>query len=226
MFQKAKNQTGAVPLLVILVAIGLIAIFLISNTFSFKDNLFNSLFPKPPSDAKETIKGAAKDKTIKILSLKNEYNLANDAQKSDALNKLKKAVEDRKVSMLVLAKENPTEFIKLSLSKEVKDKFPKEVQALIEEQESLEGIFKVLHTDDFDNKTTNNFYYINQEPDIKKDPKLISIYFTTEDLTLPINSKVKLTGVRLDDVLVVNSLDKDSSRVLAGSIVPQLKKWL
>lgn len=51
-----KQEGGAVPLVILLVAVGLIAFLTISNTFNFKDSIFNNLFPKPPSSAKEQTK--------------------------------------------------------------------------------------------------------------------------------------------------------------------------
>lgn len=48
-----KNQKGAVPLLLLFTGLGLLVFLFISNTFSFKDRLFNTLFPKPPSHAME-----------------------------------------------------------------------------------------------------------------------------------------------------------------------------
>lgn len=48
-----NNQKGFAPILILLAAAGLLAFLFLSNTFSFKDRLFNTLFPKPPSHAAE-----------------------------------------------------------------------------------------------------------------------------------------------------------------------------
>src|SRR5258708_4041866 len=51
-FTISKDQEGgAVPVLVLFAAVGLLAFLVISNTFNFKDSLFSSLFPKPSSQA-------------------------------------------------------------------------------------------------------------------------------------------------------------------------------
>lgn len=45
------NQKGAVPALLLLVVIGIISFFFITNIFSFKNQLFSNLFPKPRTQA-------------------------------------------------------------------------------------------------------------------------------------------------------------------------------
>src|SRR3990167_6584437 len=70
-----KDQGGALPILILLAAVGIIGFLLISNTFNFRDNLFSQLFPKPSSYAakpspslgmnliSETIRDSAHDRT-------------------------------------------------------------------------------------------------------------------------------------------------------------------
>lgn len=53
--KKSTDQNGAAPLTLLIVVISLIGVFMISNTFNFKDKIFSSLFTKPPSHA-ETIR--------------------------------------------------------------------------------------------------------------------------------------------------------------------------
>jgi|GEM_PF-4625128 len=48
---KMFNQRGSVPILIILAAFSIIVYLLISSVFPFKDKLFSSLYPKPPSHA-------------------------------------------------------------------------------------------------------------------------------------------------------------------------------
>lgn len=48
-----NSEKGSVPILFLFASLGLLIFLLISNTFSFKDTLFNTLFPKPPSHAQE-----------------------------------------------------------------------------------------------------------------------------------------------------------------------------
>ena len=64
MFQKdvlnGTSQGGALPILILLAAVGILGFLLISNTFDFRDTLFNRLFPKPPSHA-AALRGEAGD---------------------------------------------------------------------------------------------------------------------------------------------------------------------
>ncbi|MDP2672124.1 MAG: Ig-like domain-containing protein [Candidatus Daviesbacteria bacterium] len=48
-----NNEAGAIPILLLLAVVGLLIYLFATNTFSFKDRLFNTLFPKPPSHAAE-----------------------------------------------------------------------------------------------------------------------------------------------------------------------------
>ena len=48
---KNSSGLGAVPIVVLVAAVGLLLFLLITNTFDFKNFLFNRLFPKPPSSA-------------------------------------------------------------------------------------------------------------------------------------------------------------------------------
>ena len=50
---KNSSGLGAVPIVVLVAAVGLLLFLLITNTFDFKDILFSRLFPKPPSSAQE-----------------------------------------------------------------------------------------------------------------------------------------------------------------------------
>lgn len=54
---KILNQKGlAAPLLILLSSLAIIVFLFITNTFNFKDRLFNTLFPKPPSHAATVVK--------------------------------------------------------------------------------------------------------------------------------------------------------------------------
>lgn len=54
------DQKGVIHLLPLIAAVGLLAFILISNTFFFRDNLFNTLFPKPSSFATEDAPGSVR----------------------------------------------------------------------------------------------------------------------------------------------------------------------
>lgn len=50
-----NNQRGSSSLLIVIAAIGILSFLLITNFFSFKDKIFNILYPKPPSSASTII---------------------------------------------------------------------------------------------------------------------------------------------------------------------------
>ena len=51
--KKFNSQGGVLPVLILVAAAGILGFLLISNTFDFRDALFNRLFPKPPSSASQ-----------------------------------------------------------------------------------------------------------------------------------------------------------------------------
>lgn len=48
------NQRGVVPAFLLLAALGLLTYIFVANTFSFRDKLFNFLYPKPRSQAADS----------------------------------------------------------------------------------------------------------------------------------------------------------------------------
>ncbi|MBI3486532.1 hypothetical protein HY025_06395, partial [Candidatus Daviesbacteria bacterium] len=50
-FKSFNSEGGAIPFIILLASLGLLAFLVISNIFNFKDTLFNSLYPKPSSRA-------------------------------------------------------------------------------------------------------------------------------------------------------------------------------
>ncbi len=55
MNKRSREEGGIIPILVLVSGVGLVAFLLITNTFSFKDNIFGSLFPKSSSLAASQI---------------------------------------------------------------------------------------------------------------------------------------------------------------------------
>lgn len=64
------NQKGAVPILILVAAIGLVVFSLVTATASFKDGLFASLYPKKSIFASEPI-GDSTPPTVSIIKPKN-----------------------------------------------------------------------------------------------------------------------------------------------------------
>lgn len=73
--KKFHNQAGVLHILVLLAAAGILAFLFISNTFEFRDKLFTSLFPKPPSRAAGPINYYGKD--ISYFNLFGQKDIMN-----------------------------------------------------------------------------------------------------------------------------------------------------
>jgi thermitase len=79
MSQKTNQESGVVPILVLLAAIGVVAFILITGTFDFRDTLFNKLFPKPTSDAQSRMGSPSTPDEILIKFKPGSSQKAQDA---------------------------------------------------------------------------------------------------------------------------------------------------
>lgn len=112
-----SNQKGLAPIiLILLAAIGLILWLLISNTFSFKDKLFNTLFPKPPSHAQEQGASVPDEILLKFKPgvkehAKEQVLNANALQKIDSIPQIEvdlvKVPEQARDKVIEAFKNNP-----------------------------------------------------------------------------------------------------------------------
>ena len=114
--KKFNSQGGALPILILLAALGFLGFLLISNTFDFRDALFNRLFPKPPSEAsqkKESVPGeiVVKFKPAASEKIKQEILNSNGLTQKDNIPEigaiLLKVPEAARDKVLEALKKNP-----------------------------------------------------------------------------------------------------------------------
>ena len=74
-----KEEKGTVPILVLFATLGLLLFIFVTNTFDFKNNLFSTLFPKPPSFA---ISSTDTSYNMGVLVIKY-FPLTSDGQNID-----------------------------------------------------------------------------------------------------------------------------------------------
>lgn len=210
------NQKGASSILIILAIIGLVSLVLLTNTFSFKNKLFSSLFPKPLSNAASKnpeLENSVKDKTLSLLALNKSYLKESDnKKKQDLTNNLKNAAKDRKSTMLSLMQTDPDAFLRFSYSKAARNSLPSEVQTEIEQSASVEGTYIIVHGDNFTEKKSSNEYYL------KTADKKMQLYFTGPAPYIKPNSRVLATGVMLDSNLAVQ-LNKQNFQILPSKVL-------
>src|SRR5690349_7439124 len=107
------DQKGAVPILVLLAALGIQIFFATSSTFNFKSSLFGSLFPKPASNAQSTKASSARDFRDNLVLADGKLDVEHAAW-------LKQVAPDEYGSLLKNNQiENPQEVSKIVPDKKV-----------------------------------------------------------------------------------------------------------
>lgn len=199
-----QYQKGVIaPYLIIpLVGLGILIYLLIGSFAPLKDRLLSTLFPKPSSMAAEVLREEQKNKTFDLFKLAGRYageaSPINQRHISDQMITLAK---QRKQAVLNLIEQDPAFVLKTALSSELRSKLPSPLQNEAEEVTTLEGNLLVVHTDDFQKKAAQNFYYLDSGG------QRISLYFAGKSPALKSGTTVKVTGIRLDNKMAVSSAE-------------------
>jgi len=128
----------------------------------------------------------------------------------------KQTALERKKLMLELAKKNPRAFIANSIRAADRATLPIEVRPYVETQVTTQGTVIVLHIDDFENPDNSRFEYT-----FKVGSQSLEFYPTTE-LHMISGTTLKVTGVKLDNVLAVDSEFGSNKITVVGNIpVPE-----
>lgn len=112
------GQAGIAHILILLAVVGLLAFLIISNTFGFKDKLFNVLFPKPPSKASVGISNPTKltpvygipkylstGQELSVQEMVNKFNLMIDAPTKLKIQEIRVAGFNGPILQYILATE-------------------------------------------------------------------------------------------------------------------------
>lgn len=74
------NQKGAVPILILIAAIGIVGVIALSNLAPFKDQLLSSLFPKPASHAATLTSDDIINNAMQLNTISGADDLTTEAQ--------------------------------------------------------------------------------------------------------------------------------------------------
>lgn len=142
-----------------------------------------------------------------VKSLKNLITEKQDVKKEVNL------VVTRKQGLLSLVEKDPETFLRTALPKKIKEKFSPEIQKNIEEEVKLEGELHILHKDDFKNRISKNFYYLNT-----KEGKKYQLYFIGEGPSLFSGTKVKVHGIKIENKIAIPSLKEVDFKIISPDI--------
>ncbi len=204
------SEAGVGHLLLIVAVVGLLGFFLITNTFNFKDQLFSTLFPKPPSEAQEISQEI--DKLTKDLL--GEAKL-DEVQKPVNNKNLADKAKRRKELLLKEAENNPQEFLKHAILIDKRESFTEEIKLNIEQHQQIKGKLRVVHMDDFEGKKSKFEYFLEDPSTIRQsgfkvtaEPKSIKLHFVKNPPKLLTDTEVVVTGLSIDNNLVLETGDK------------------
>ncbi|MBI2021480.1 hypothetical protein HYS93_01190 [Candidatus Daviesbacteria bacterium] len=112
-------------------------------------------------------------------------------------------VVKRKELLLKEAEVNPEGFLTHSLSSDIRNKLPQEIQKYIEKETTLQGQFTLLHLDNFRDKKGEFRYLL--KPESAAERSYYFLYFVKNPPNLSSDSVVEATGIALDSKLVMRS---------------------
>ena len=153
-----------------------------------------------------------KDQTLALI--KTAQKPAADA---------KKQAQTRKQIAVRLMKQNPAEFLKIAIPEKIRSGLPEEVKSEVETEISLEGEIQIIHYDNFDSKQSQTEYFLN----ISGNQRLQVIFAGTDNVIQP-NSKIKVKGYKLDNILTVQAGPKNVEVISKANtkppVSPEIKK--
>lgn len=135
--------------------------------------------------------------TLKLLSLKKQYDSASASAKKQTLEQFTNQAQLRKQKLLDEIPDNPEALLRVALSQNIRQSLPKEVQGLVEKEETIEGEMQSFTTDDFENQISKNFYKL------KTSSGDLSLYVAGRQPEILTGSKVRVKGWKLDNTITL-----------------------
>ena len=171
--------------------------------------------------AQNTDKGLElKQLTDQLNNLNNNLKVASVQTRGSLSNNLAQVSKQRKELMLDLIEKNPEIVLKNALKQEVIDSMPDEIKVDLEKRVSKQGSLEVLIEDDFENNKSKTYYYLNENG------KRNSLHFAdVEPFGLISGTKVKLSGLQIDDKIALYKNPTDEWHTLEVLSVPDLKEF-
>lgn len=106
-------------------------------------------------------------------------------------------------------RENPAEFLKIAVPAAVTTKMAEPARAGFETEATAEGLFEVLHFDNLEAKQSKTEYYLRTGGNER-----LQLFFGDQDRIPPPQSKISVTGFRLDDLVAVPATNEKFVKVL------------
>ncbi|MDO8513276.1 MAG: Ig-like domain-containing protein [bacterium] len=173
----------------------------------------NNLFFKADVLKTQEERVVVKNLNDRLLSAASKYK---KSKKIEDMAELKDIAQSRKNKFTMIAKENPGEFMSSALPLNFYNQMPAEIKPSVEERFRSEGNLQVIIEDDFQEKVGKAHYYLGKLPEAPE------IFIDGEAPTSLANRNVKLSGIKIQDIIVARSEDivAVDSQEVAATVTP------
>jgi len=161
------------------------------------------------------IESATKLLMVQIIESKNIKRASLSPHKS-MLTVIQYQVKDRKETLLQLIDADPSAFMRIVLPDVGVKSIPLEVQSSMEQSADLEGTLSAMVEDNFESNTAKTIYILRTSKE-----KSIFVYFTKQTPDILTGSQVKIHGLKIDKHVVIDSLFKDSMKLVQEPVRPK-----
>jgi hypothetical protein len=152
---------------------------------------------------------------VQVIELQDQFDQADENQKSAKKDELLGVLEQRKKVLLELMEANPGKILEIALPDEVVAKLPTEAQDSVERHMSAKGILNRLQACDLQNGKSQEFYDLETS-----DSQRIKLHFTGKGPNVLSGSQVIVRGVGVGSDLALDSSNSGSVEVLAEATTP------
>ncbi|OGE02630.1 hypothetical protein A2196_00100, partial [Candidatus Curtissbacteria bacterium RIFOXYA1_FULL_41_14] len=193
----------------------LASLTLVIFTLSILGIILVKFFPpkpqtQPPAQI-ATSQEQTRNMSQELLLLAKAHRSAQPADKPHMFDVMVKLAKTRQDSLSSLIEKEPQEFLKVSYPAQIRELFPQEVKANLEERVSLEGELSTLTVDSLEPQEGKTLYFLNTGK------ARYSIYPTSPLPEVSSDQRVKITGVKLGDKIALNTSEKESFQPARGS---------
>lgn len=197
-----SEQKGVIQFLLILILlVGIVAgVYLVQKTQIFKPKAYES-------------NRAIASLSNQLLTARDNY--ITEGSQNESLQTMINLASRRKDTLLEELATNPRTFLEDATLYNKRGSFPQEVQQYIEQKIIAEGTIEVSHIDNFQGKESQNIYFLQSNTGSAKDS--YSLYFISDQPQLTGNTKVKVEGIALNSILV---LDTNGNNIQIQSVSP------
>jgi hypothetical protein len=135
--------------------------------------------------------------TRQLVALENLHRRADRSARPALLDRLLAAAAERRALLASLVEHDPAQVLRVALPSGLRDRFPAVARAHLEEKVSLEGELETLYEDSHQASRLRYF--------LRSGGREYGLHFASQPPALPSGSRLRVSGVQLDDVLALAS---------------------